>query len=80
VDADEALWAEHRERAAGLVLTRCLPADVPATIARLQAAGATTIVGRHARGLLYADVNIRGQAPDMQLEALELRVVEVYGG
>ena len=31
VDDDEALWAEHRERAAGLALTRCLPADAPAT-------------------------------------------------
>ena len=53
---------------------------MPATIARLQAAGATTIVGRYARGLLYADVHIRGQTPDMQVEALERRVVEAYGG
>jgi hypothetical protein len=80
VDADEALWAEHRERAAGLVLTRCLPADVPAVIARLQAAGATTIVGRYARGLLLADVQSPGQAPDGHVEALERRVVEAYGG
>jgi len=80
VDDDEALWAEHRERAAGLVLTRCLPADAPATIARLQAAGATTIVGRYARGLLLADVNIRGQTPDIHVEALERRVVEAYRG
>jgi glycolate oxidase FAD binding subunit len=80
VDDDEALWAEHRERAAGLGLTRCLPADAPATIARLRAAGATTIVGRYARGLLYADVNIGGQTPDIQVEALERRVVEAYGG
>ena len=80
VEADEPLWAEHRERAAGLALTRCLPADVPATIARLQTAGATTIVGRYARGLLYANVNIQGQTPDIHVEALERRVVEAYGG
>jgi glycolate oxidase FAD binding subunit len=80
VDDDDALWAEHRERAGGLALTRCLPADAPATIARLRAAGATTIVGRYARGLLYADVNIGGQTPDIQVEALERRVVEAYGG
>ncbi len=80
VDDDEALWAEHRERAAGLTLTRCLPAAVPDTIAQLRAAGAATIVGRYARGLLYADVHIRGQTPDMHVEALERGVVEAYGG
>jgi len=80
VEADEALWAEHRERAAGLALTRCLPADAPATIAHLQAAGATTIVGRYARGLLYADVQIQGQTPDPHVEALERRVIGAYGG
>jgi glycolate oxidase FAD binding subunit len=80
VDDDEALWAEHRERAAGLELTRCLPADVPAAIAQLRTAGATTIAGRYARGLLYADVHISGQARNMQVEALERRVVEAYGG
>jgi glycolate oxidase FAD binding subunit len=77
---DEGLWAQHRERAAGLALTRCLPSEVPDTIARLRAAGATTVVGRYARGLLYADVNIRGQTPDIHVEALERRVVEAYGG
>jgi glycolate oxidase FAD binding subunit len=80
VDDDEAIWAEHRERAAGLSPTRCLPAEVPATIARLRAAGATTIVGRYARGLLFADVNISGQAPNIHAAALERRVVEAYGG
>ncbi len=83
VDGDESLWTDHRERAAGLELTRCLPADVPATIERLRAAGATTIVGRYARGLLFSDVhdpdvNKRGQTPVIQ--ALERRVVEAYGG
>jgi glycolate oxidase FAD binding subunit len=81
VDDDDELWAEHRERAAGLHLTRCLPADVPATIERLQAAGATTIVGRYARGLLLSDahdMNKRGQTPCIQ--ELEQRVVEAYAG
>ena len=80
VDPDESLWADHRERAAGLELARCLPAEVPATIERLRAAGATTIVGRYARGLLFSDANIRGQTPDIQREALERRVVEAYRG
>ena len=53
---------------------------MPATIARLRAAGATTIVGRYARGLLYADVQIQGQTPDRHVEALERRVMEAYGG
>jgi glycolate oxidase FAD binding subunit len=79
-DDDEALWAGHRERAAGLALTRCPPAEVPDTIARLRAAGATTIVGRYARGLLLADVNTTGQAQNIHAAALERRVVEAYGG
>jgi len=81
VPSDESLWADHRERTAGLEPVRCLPADVPATIARLRESGATTIVGRYARGLLFSDVkdvNERGQTPVIQ--ALERRVVEAYGG
>jgi hypothetical protein len=84
VGDDESLWADHRERAAGLHLTRCLPADAPATIERLRAAGATTIVGRYARGLLLSDVEDRGQAPEGRglapASRLERRVVEAYGG
>jgi len=85
VSSDESLWADHRERAAGLAPARCLPADVPATIARLRESGATTIVGRYARGLLFSDVHKQGQTPcihppDPQREALERRVVEAYGG
>ena len=81
MEGDESLWADHRERATGLELTRCLPAEAPATIERLREAGATTIVGRYARGLLFSDapdVNNRGQTPFLQ--ALEQRVVEAYGG
>jgi len=76
-ESDESLWADHRERAAGLHLTRCLPAEVPATIERLREAGATRIVGRYARGLLLSDVNDRCQAAVSQLEQ---RVVEAYRG
>lgn len=80
VSGDESLWEEHRERAAGLTLTRCLPADAPGTIEALRAAGATVIVGRYARGLLFADVQLPGRALDGHLEALERRVVEAYVG
>jgi glycolate dehydrogenase FAD-binding subunit len=80
VEVDEPLWSDHRERAAGLHPTRCLPAEAPAAIERLRAAGATTIVGRYARGLLYSDVRApnRGLAPGVH--ELEQRVVEAYGG
>ena len=57
-----------------------LPAEVPATIERLRAAGATEIVGRYARGLLFADVQIACLTPNIQREALERRVVESYAG
>jgi glycolate oxidase FAD binding subunit len=78
VEDDEALWAEHREAAAGLPAHRALPADVPATLEELRAAGATRIVGRVARGILHADVQQRGQTP--MLQPLEQRVVEAFGG
>jgi glycolate oxidase FAD binding subunit len=80
VSADQSLWDDHRERAAGLALTRCLPADLPETIEQLRGAGATVIVGRYARGLLFADATLPGRAPDPHLEALERRVVEAYAG
>ena len=56
VEDDEALWAEHREAAAGLHVRRVLPADALRAIDDLRASGATRIVGRLARGILYADV------------------------
>jgi glycolate oxidase FAD binding subunit len=75
---DEPLWAEHRERAAGLPLHRAPPADVPAMLDGLRAAGATRIAGRLARGILHADVEKRGQTPILQ--PLEQRVAEAFRG
>ena len=77
VEDDEALWAEHREAAAGLHVHRVLPSAVPAAIDELRASGATRIVGRLARGTLHADVQQRGQTPMLRLER---RVVEAFGG
>jgi glycolate oxidase FAD binding subunit len=75
---DEALWAEHREAAAGLHVHRVLPSAAPAAIEELRASGATRVVGRLARGILYADVQKRGQTPILQ--PLEQRMVEAFGG
>ena len=77
VEDDEALWAEHREAAAGLHVHRVLPSAAPAAIEELRASGATRIVGRLARGILHADVQKRGQTPILQLEQ---RMVEAFGG
>ena len=78
VEDDEAIWAEHRDAALGLHMHRALPAAVPAAIDELRASGATRIVGRLARGILYTDVQKRCQAPFLQ--PLEQRVVEAFGG
>jgi len=80
VDDDEPVWTAHRERAAGLSPAHCLPAEVPDTIAALRAAGATTIVGRYARGELHSDVNTRGQALSIHVTDLEQKVIEAYRG
>jgi len=78
VEDDEAIWAEHRDAALGLHVHRALPAAVPAAIDELRESGATRIVGRLARGILYTDVQKRCQAPFLQ--PLEQRVVEAFGG
>jgi glycolate oxidase FAD binding subunit len=85
VGDDEPLWAEHRERAAGLDRTRCLPADAPALIDALRAAGASDVVGRLGRGWFFADSHVVAQvAPRMPaspaLVDLEQRVVEAFAG
>jgi glycolate dehydrogenase FAD-binding subunit len=77
---DEALWAEHRERGAGLATLRCPPADAAATARGLAAAGATRVVGRLARGVLASDAAVEPAAPEAALAALEARVVEAFGG
>ncbi len=71
---DEQLWVAHRDRQLGLDLHRCAPADVAAECERLTAAGATSIIGRWARGWLFADV----AAPARELSALEQRVIERF--
>jgi glycolate oxidase FAD binding subunit len=76
VDDDEELWTEHRERAAGLAAVDCLPVTTAATLDRLRADGATQVVGRWARGRLFADVAVAQPA----LSALESRVVGAFGG
>jgi glycolate oxidase FAD binding subunit len=75
VEDDEALWAEHRERAAGLYRHRCLPAECAAMLDRLRAGGATAVVGRLLAGDLWSDVPAPAPAPPGDLEE---RVLEVY--
>ncbi|MDX6495363.1 MAG: glycolate oxidase binding subunit [Gaiellales bacterium] len=73
--ADDAeLWDAHRRRQAGLELHRCPPTDAASHCERLRAAGATTIVGRWARGWLFADV----PADRRPLSPLEQRVIERF--
>ena len=77
VEDDEALWADHREAAAGLLSTGA-PGRRAGGDRRAARSGATRIVGRLARGILHADVQKRGQTPMSQ--PLERRVVEAFGG
>jgi glycolate oxidase FAD binding subunit len=74
VPDDEPLWAEQRARQAGLQLHRCLPADCDAQAGELRSAGATAVVGRWARGWLFADV----PAPPRPLTELEQAVVDRF--
>ena len=71
---DEQLWAQHRGRQRGLHLHRCLPADVPDFVEALAGRGATAVVGRAARGWLFADV----AADEVGPTALEQRVIERF--
>ncbi|MDX6551440.1 MAG: glycolate oxidase binding subunit [Gaiellales bacterium] len=68
---DDELWAEHRRLQAGLELHRTPPADAVAACERLRNAGATRVVGRWARGWLFADV----PAAPRSLSSLEQRVI-----
>ena len=85
VEDDEPLWAEHRERAAGMADARCLPGDAPGLIESLRAAGASSVVGRLARGWLLADANAVAQVAPRKpaapaLVELEQRMVEAFAG
>jgi len=68
---DEPLWDEHRARQAGLEPHPCLPSECGDTAAALFDAGATRVVGRWARGWLFADVPAAGREPT----DLERRVI-----
>jgi glycolate oxidase FAD binding subunit len=68
---DELLWAKQRERQAGLHRFDCLPTEAAATAERLHAAGARVVLGRWARGWLFADV----EPPRRELSALEEAVI-----
>ena len=74
VSDDGELWDAHRRLQTGLELHRCPAADAAAECERLRAAGATRIVGRWARGWLFADV----PAPRRSLSPLEQRVIERF--
>jgi glycolate oxidase FAD binding subunit len=75
VVADDAeLWAGHRQRQAGLEPHRCPPAQVAEVCQRLRENGATSIVGRWAKGWLFADV----PAVRRPLSPLEQRVIDRF--
>ncbi|MGN6380526.1 MAG: FAD-binding oxidoreductase [Gaiellales bacterium] len=85
VEDDEPLWAEHRERAEGLAGVRCLPSEAPALIESLRAGGAGCVVGRLARGWLFAEPGAVARAAPERPESgalarLERRVVEAFAG
>lgn len=76
VAEDEELWEEQRALQAGLHLHRCPPGGCPARAEELRSDRATAVVGRWARGWLFADV----PAPQRPLSALEQRVIERFAG
>jgi glycolate oxidase FAD binding subunit len=71
VEDDDPLWREQRARQAGLQLHRCPPASCAEQADRLRSEGAGTVLGRWARGWLFADV----AAPPRPLSDLEQRVI-----
>jgi glycolate oxidase FAD binding subunit len=73
---DEALWEEQRALQSGLHLHRWPPAACAAHAEELRSEGATALVGRWARGWLFADV----PAPERPLSVLEQRVIERFAG
>ena len=75
VEDDEELWAEHRERQAGLELWRCPPADAAVLAGRLTGQGAT-----HRRRPLGARLAVRRRGAGVIAEPtpLERRVIERF--
>ncbi len=73
---DEPLWEEQRSLQAGLHLHRCPPAECASSAERMRAQGASVIVGRWARGWLFADV----PAAERPLSDLERRVIARFAG
>jgi glycolate oxidase FAD binding subunit len=74
VESDDGLWDEQRGRQAGLHGHGCLPAGCAGRVDQLRDAGATAVVGRWARGWLFADV----PAPERALTGLEQRVIDRF--
>ena len=68
---DEPLWDEQRARQSGLEPHPCLPSSCGDTAAALFDAGATHVMGRWARGWLFADI----PAPQREPTDLERRVI-----
>jgi glycolate oxidase FAD binding subunit len=68
---DEPVWVAQRANQAGLHAHRCPPAGSAEQADRLRAAGATSVLGRWARGWLFADL----PAPPRPLTPLEERVI-----
>lgn len=75
VDDDEPLWERQRELQEGLHPHRCLPAACADRADQLRSQGASAVVGRWARGWLFADV----EAPERPLSELEQRVIARFG-
>jgi len=72
--SDDDLWAEQRARQAGLHPHRCQPAGCAPRSGQLRDAGASAVVGRWARGWLFADV----PASERPLTGLEQRVIDRF--
>jgi len=75
VTEDDALWEEQRRLQTGLHLHRCGPAGCGELVEELRSQGATVVVGRWARGWLFADV----EAPERPPSELEQRVIDRFG-
>ena len=74
VAEDEPIWEEQRSLQEGLHLHRCPPARCGERAEELRSQGATVVVGRWARGWLFADV----PAPEPPVSELEQRVIDRF--